>query len=67
MGNKLKKCRTCNGCRVSYFHHSGYTCEKGYDVDYSKGIPKEPCPKPTTISQLMNTEHKTIIVGVKND
>ena len=41
--------QTCNKCRASEFHNEcslGYWCES-----YT---PKEPCPKPLTIKELIN-------------
>jgi len=40
---------TCNKCRASEFHNE---CSLGYYCyNYT---PKEPCPKPLTIQQLIN-------------
>lgn len=47
---RLKK--SCQGCRASEWHNEcsiGYSCD-GY-------VPKEPCPKPRTYDQLINSEN----------
>jgi hypothetical protein len=50
---KLKKPRTCEGCRAfEYINNCDKRCSIGYYQEY--GIPKEPCPKPKTIQQLID-------------
>jgi hypothetical protein len=48
--------KTCNGCRALRYgiiHNYCWECGLGYDIDITKGIPKEQCPKPRTIAELV--------------
>jgi len=47
--NNVRIKTTCNKCRASEFHNE---CSLGYSCD--SYTPKEPCPKPKTIKQLIN-------------
>lgn len=52
----LKKNRTCTGCRaLEYIGYGGrkYECELDYLMNDEK--PLEPCPKPKTYDQLINS------------
>ncbi len=51
---RMKK--TCNGCRAlenGIIHSHCWECSLGYNIDCVKGIPKEYCPKPMTIPELI--------------
>ena len=58
---KLKKYRTCNGCKAYYYRFKSHHCSLGYrqkDSDkklygFSLGVvPDEKCTKPKTLSEL---------------
>lgn len=52
----MKRYRSCQGCRA-YFYSSGlHNCQKGYEQKL--GVPMEPCPKPRTNKELVNTKSK---------
>ncbi len=46
VSDRIKK--TCNGCKAYEFHH---VCALGFKND--RGVPKEPCPKPRTLSKFI--------------
>lgn len=62
----LKRHRTCNRCRAMYRGSCGHsdTCELGYDLEMRRGMfgswgyPGEPCPKPTTYKELLDSPRK---------
>ena len=67
MLQKLKRARTCEGCRAMYRGSCGDrdTCELGYELKYrrildgvSMGFPGEPCPKPKTNMELCDAPKK---------
>ncbi len=35
-----------------------WECSLGYDIDCIKGIPKEYCPKPRTIAELVSCSRR---------
>ncbi len=48
--------KTCNGCRALEFgiiNKYCWECSLGYNIDFEKAVPKEKCPKPKTISDLI--------------
>ncbi len=49
MENKLKKAKTCDGCRAN---EGANSCSLGYWL--KDWVPLEPCPKPKTIRQLID-------------
>ena len=60
---KLKKCRTCNGCKSNLSGLGG--CEIGYKVEYRRGpfgielqYPTELCPKPKTKTECKDAPSK---------
>lgn len=50
METKLKKAKTCDGCRASEGRNE---CSIGYQC--TDWTPLEPCPKPKTIRQLIDS------------
>lgn len=61
---KLKRPRTCDGCRRQEQHGR---CGLGYKTEEFKRSaifnlpvyrPAEPCPKPTTVAEYFATPHK---------
>ena len=51
--------KTCNNCRALEFgiiNKYIWECSLGYKVDFENAIPLEECPKPKTISELI--QHK---------
>ncbi len=56
---RMKK--TCNGCRAlenGVINRYCWECSLGYDIDCIKGIPKEYCPKPRTIAELVSCSRR---------
>jgi hypothetical protein len=51
----IKKPKNCNRCRASEAHNE---CSLGYQCN--DWIPFEPCPKPTTIRQLIDAGKKPL-------
>jgi len=63
VGLRLKRCRTCDGCRALYRRtYGGFSCEFRFSIDthertISPGfiirtpVPAEPCPKPISLRQ----------------
>jgi hypothetical protein len=48
--------KTCEGCRALEYgliHNYCWECSLGYDIDSAKAVPKEQCPKPRTIAELI--------------
>lgn len=63
----LKMYRTCNNCRAMFRGscRSSDKCELGYNLKkqqgafgFSVGYPGEPCPKPTTYKELLDSPKK---------
>jgi len=57
MNKKERMKKTCSGCRALEYgliHNYCWECSLGYDIDATKGIPKELCPKPKTIAELIS-------------
>ncbi len=55
---KLKKPRTCHGCKATKIDKSVYECSLLYSVDIKDGFPLELCPKPLTIKKLITCDYR---------
>jgi len=59
VSNKEQMKKSCNGCRALEYgiiHNHCWECSLGYDIDPVRGVPREQCPKPKTIAELIRSE-----------